>query len=230
MRFFIIILAAFAFAFVGAACSSSESESDSNGDDSPVATATDVAPPDATEPIDGDEPTVELAPTAAPEADFSLPGSTVQALLDRTYNTGQSEPPSADQLPFPPGTVVASWYQSEGAYVVHYDGLSLAVTGPLCPGNSIQTVAGFEYVSNAPSGAGACSGATTLVGPPTGVLLCGSEVLYLTAIPVSAEGTLYGTVEVYNPDGSIIGLTSLATADGAATPEIDISSCERVEA
>ncbi len=41
---------------------------------------------------------------------------------------------------------------------------------------------------------------------------------------MEAEGTLYGSVEVFLDDGSIIGVTSQAGADAAAAPEIDLSS------
>ena len=81
-------------------------------------------------------------------------------------------------------------------------------------------------MSNAPTGEGACSTATTLVPAPTGVRLWGDDVLYLTAIPVETEGTLYGTIEQFRSDSSIIGLTSQVVADSAAAPEVDLSSCD----
>ncbi len=65
----------------------------------------------------------------------------------------------------------------------------------------------------------------TIVATPTGVRLCDGEVVYLTAIPIGTEGTLFGTIERYRGDGSIIGLTIMARADSAAAPEVDFSSC-----
>ena len=175
-------------------------------------------------------PTAELTDeaTATPEDEgFSLPDTTVSASLTTTYKVPdpQGSGPSADELPVAAGSVEARWYQSGGKYVVHYAGLSLDESGPLCPGNSISTDSGFLHISNAPTEAGACTGADTLVPPPTGVKLCGELVLYLTDIPVDLAGELFGTIEIYLADGTIIGLTSTATADAAAAPEIDLSSC-----
>ncbi len=168
-----------------------------------------------------------IAACASDEA-FSLPDTPISASLTTTYKVPDpqgSGVPSADELPVAAGSVEARWYQSGGKYVVHYQGLSLAESGPLCPGNSISTDSGFLHISNAPTEAGACTGATTLVPPPTGVKLCGELVLYLTDIPVDLAGELFGTIEIYLADGTIIGLTSMATADAAAAPEVDLSSC-----
>ena len=152
-----------------------------------------------------------------PEA-FSPPDTPISASLTTTYGP-------SDQLPVAAGSVEARWYQSGGKYVVYYQGLSLAESGPLCPGNSIFAEGEFQHISNAPTEAGACTGATTLVPPPTGVKLCGELVLYLTDIPVDLAGDLYGTIEIYLVDGTIVGLTSTATVDAAAAPAIDLSSC-----
>ena len=101
-----------------------------------------------------------------------------------------------------------------------YAGLDLRRSGPLCPGNSIQTAAGFEHISNAPTERDACSGAPTLAGPAAGARTCGDLVFYLTEIPTTAEGTLFGTVERYD-DGVIVGLTSTARTNISATPDFD---------
>ena len=165
-------------------------------------------------------------PTATP-VPYLLPDTPIVAALTSIYKVqeGERSIPSAAELPVVAGSVEARWYQSSGQYVVHYAGLSLDETGPLCPGNSILTVAGFLHLSNAPSGPGGCPNAKGLASAPAGVKLCGTEVLYLTEIPVDVEGILYGTIERYLADGTIIGLTSLAEADGTAAPEIDLSSC-----
>ena len=65
----------------------------------------------------------------------------------------------------------------------------------------------------------------TLAVPPAGVMICGEDVPYVTEIPAETEGTLYGTIEVFREDGTIIGLTSTAVSDAAAQPEVDLSSC-----
>ena len=223
MRFVPLVLGVLTFSALAAACS------DGDDDGGAVLPVTAESPADATETAgDADD----TPPGDEPEpAGFSLPDTFVSAPLTDTYDTALGVPPADDTLPVPPGSVVARWYQSDGLLVIHYDGLDLAITGPLCPGNSILTITGFEFISNAPTGAGACSTATTVAEPPTGVRLCGDEVLYLTAIPVETEGTLYGTLystlERYREDGSIIGLTSGVNAAGAASfaPEVDISSC-----
>ena len=216
MRFALLLVAVLLAGMVFAACGSDDGNDDDGEPDqieSPVNDADDGA--------NGDAPAED-----ANEADgFSLPGSGLAAPLTDTYDTSGAAFSQAN-LPIAPGSVIARWYQSDGMYVVHYDGLDLAVTGPLCPGNSIQTAAGFDSVSNAPTGDGACSTATTLVDPPTGVRLCGDQVLYLTAIPVETEGTLYGTIERFREDDTIIGLTSKVEADSVAAPVVDLSSCE----
>ena len=208
MRTIAYLLAGMLFITLITACTSDDGDKDDGSTD---ATATSEST-DAT-------PTSESMDeaTATPEA-FSLPDTPISASLTTTYGP-------SDQLPVATGSVEARWYQSGGQYVVHYAGLSLAESGPICPGNSISTDSGFLHISNAPTEAGACTGATTLVPLPTGVKLCGEQVLYLTDIPVDLAGDLYGTIEIYLADGTIVGVTSTATADAASAPEIDLSSC-----
>lgn len=207
MRIALLLIAVLTAGLLIASCGDDD-------DTTPVET-----PADSTDGVD------DQADDAGNGAGFTLPDSELTAPLDQTYDTS-GDPVTDDTLPVPAGSVIARWYQSDGLYVVYYDGLDIAVTGPLCPGNSIQTAAGFEFVSNAPTGEGACSTATTLVPAPTGVRLCGDNVLYLTAIPVETEGTLFGSVEQFRADSSIIGLTSQVAADSAAAPEVALSSCE----
>lgn len=208
MRFVLLLVAVLMAGVVFAACG----DDDDKGDN--------VLPPTTEAPADdGDAPD--------DDAGFSLPESPLAAPLTDTYDTATpGVAPSDADLPVPSGSVIARWYQSNGLYVVYYDGLDLAVTGPLCPGNSIETAAGFEFITNAPTGAGACSTASPVLQPPAGVQLCGDDVLYVTSIRVATEGTLYGTIERYPGDGSIIGLTSQVPADAASAPEVDLSSCE----
>ncbi len=186
----------------------------------------DSTPAPTDPPADDAGETTEPTPTVAADL-FSLPDTPISATLTSTYKVPdpQGSGPSAAELPVAAGSVEARWYQSGGQYVVHYAGLSLDETGPICPGNSIATDSGFLHISNAPTGPGACTGVLGLATAPAGVKLCGAEVLYLTEIPVDVEGTLYGTIERYLADGTIIGLTSMAEPRLALAPEIDLSSC-----
>jgi hypothetical protein len=134
---------------------------------------------------------------------------------------GSRVPPSEAELPVPLNTVQAHWYRSGGMYVIAYGGLDLAETGAICPGSSIQTDVGFEHVSNAPTEEGACEGAENLAGPEAGVRTCGPLVLYITNIPEKTEGDLFASLERYEEDGKIVGVTGVVEADMAAAPEID---------
>ncbi len=190
-------------------------------DAAPTSTAT-TAPAQAT-------PTSPPAATPTPAAGPSLANTPVVAALSVIYKVegGRSVTPAAE-LPVPSGSVEARWYQADGRFVVFYAGLALAEAGPLCPGNSIQTATGFLHITNGPTGAGACTGVQNPAAADEGVRLCGGSVFYVTRIPVDAEGTLYGTVERFLADGTIIGLTSRVAADRDRTPAIDLSGCEAV--
>lgn len=137
---------------------------------------------------------------------------------------GQPVQVGLDELPFEPGSVEAHWYQQNGSYVIVYRGLDAASIGPLCPGNSIQTAAGFSNVSNSPNAAGGC--ADIVPEPPdgVGVQACGEHLIYLTAIPTGTAGTLYGTVESFDASGALIGQTSVVQANPPITPAIDVGS------
>ena len=160
-------------------------------------------------------------------ASFSLADTPIVASLTITYKVGPagSMVPTAAELPAPSGSIEARWYQADGRYVVYYSGLDLSASGPLCPGNSIRTTTGFQHITNAPTASGACAGAQNLAGSGEGVRLCGDQVLYATRIPVDLEGDLFGTVERFLPDGTIIGLTSMVRTDRARTPSVDLSPC-----
>jgi hypothetical protein len=167
------------------------------------------------------------AATSTPSGRLTLPQTALTAPLATGYKVvaGQPAAPTADELPVASGSVQAQWYQSSGNYVVHYFGLSLNETSPLCLGNSILTAAGFQGMTNASTTANACIGVTNFATPPAGVRFCGTDVLYVTEIPVTSEGTLYGTLEKRNADGTVIGLTSTVQADHTKAPEIDLGSC-----
>jgi hypothetical protein len=156
---------------------------------------------------------------------IALPVTDVQAILSQTYKEPGGLTPTASELPVPPGRIRALWYQSDGSYVVYYAGLSSDLYGPLCPGNSLRTASGFLYTSNSPTHEGSCQGAINVAAAPAGLKLCASKLVYLTQIPADAVGTLYGSIEIYQGDGTVIGLTSLAETVDGPVPEVDLSTC-----
>lgn len=186
------------------------------------------------EPTTAPNPTTIPEPTAAPTdepAAMELPATSSVGVLGAnagsTYKVevgtkGKLEFDESE-LPAPPSSVEAHWYKSGGRYVVAYIGLDMSVAGPLCPGNSIRTATGFEFVSNAPTEEGACEGFTTLTSDPdVGPRVCQGILLYVTAIPSDTQGTLYGTLEMLADDGAaLIGLTSTAESS-PDIPEIDL--------
>jgi hypothetical protein len=179
-----------------------------------------------------DAPSARPPSTRPSVAALDLPDTTVTATIDQPYNTSGDPFRPADLGGVEPGDVTARWYVEGDRWVVHYDGLDADATGPLCLGNSAQTAAGFEHVSNAPTEAGACEHFDgTLATDPVGVRRCGEDVLYLTAIPADVEGVLYASIETqYQTPGSVVGLTSVADPAGAAPPKIDLDdpACEVV--
>ena len=166
------------------------------------------------------------APTPTPEG-FYLPDTPVAALMLDGYAVRDAEEITylTTDLPIIAGTAAAFWYQAMGRYVVVFDGLDLAATGPICPGASIETDGGFAYVSNGPTAAGACDGAPTLAQTPAGPYICDGFLAYVTEIPAGTEGSLYGTLETYD-DGTIYGITSRTRGDASTAPEIDMTECE----
>jgi hypothetical protein len=161
----------------------------------PAPTPTATSPPPAPTPRATDTP---VAPTPEPTATpttapvvVELPTTPSTGVLGAdflmTYKVDLATFEELDfdesELPVPPGTVEAHWYSSGGRYVVAYVGLDLSATGALCPGNSILTDQGFEFISNAPTEEGACEGFPTLTTEPeVGPSVCQGTVLYVTAV------------------------------------------------
>lgn len=173
-------------------------------------------------------PTVE--PTVTSSTPKELPHTSISAVLgvepNTTYKvdmaTFESLAFEESDLPAATGAVTAQWYTSAGRYVVAYVGLDLSKTGPLCPGNSILTAAGFSNVSNAPTEEGACEGFPTLTtDPEVGPIVCQGSLLYVTAIPSDQQGMLFGTIEALTGDGALIGLTS-SVQSSPDIPEINL--------
>jgi hypothetical protein len=126
---------------------------------------------------------------------------------------------AASPVPWP---TEAHWYQSDGHYVVLYRGFDAAGSIAICAGNSLgQPGPPWVNVSNSPYLAGAdeiCVGVPKIADPPSGVFACGSLLYYVTEIPVTGEGVLFGTLEIGTANG-FEGETSQATTDIASTPE-----------
>ena len=193
------------------------------------APTTDTIPESTPKPTETSiPPTVE--PTATSSTPKELPHTSTSALLgvepNTTYKidmaTFESLAFEESELPAAPGAVTAQWYTSAGRYVVAYVGLGLSETGPLCPGNSILTGAGFSNVSNAPTEGGACEGFPTLTtDPEVGPIVCQGSLLYVTAIPSDQQGMLFGTLEALTGDSAIIGLTS-SVQSSPDIPEINL--------
>jgi hypothetical protein len=172
-------------------------------------TTTTVAPSTTTTTAAGTTTTIEPPPSGT-----GVPETPVVAVLE-AYNEPGTEL-------FSPGTVEAHWYQWDGLYVVLYRGIDADAVSPLCPGNSIEVTEGeFLHVSNSPIGATAdeiCVGVPRLAQGESGASACGALLYYITEIPIEADGTLYGTIEV-NDGSGFAGQTSRAATDIASTPE-----------
>ena len=110
--------------------------------------------------------TTEAPAPAGPE----LPPTGVTAVIDMPYKWGdESGTATQEELPFPIGGVEAHWYQAGDVYAVVYVGLDLEQSGPLCPGNSILTGSGYEFVGNSPTPGASGEGSAPIPDPPAGV-------------------------------------------------------------
>jgi len=174
------------------------------------------------EEVEEEPAATEVPPTPEPTATdepVMLPVSMVSAVLgEGDFNTYKVSLPGMapldfddSELPAPPGSVTANWFTSGGFYVVAYYGLDLEASGPLCPGNSILSGGGWLHISNAPTEEGACDTFPTLTtDPDVGPIICHGELFYRTAIPSDLQGTLFGTLEMLDADGNLVGMTSQA--------------------
>ena len=163
------------------------------------------------------------------DANAGVPLSPIYAVLDQTYHTKGG---AFDAVAFRigAGAVQAYWYQVGDTWAVFYKGVDQGALAGKCVGNSIKTAAGFANVTNAPVGsATACAGFTTKILPAGAIVKCGGGIglfVYVTAIPIAAAGTLYASIEMGLPDGSIMGITSQAPSTNRTPPPIlDLSKC-----
>lgn len=170
-------------------------------------------------------PTTTAAPTTTTAV--GLPETPIVATLDSSYHTAGEFDPAV--MGFAEGDVTAHWYVADGFYVVVFEGFDHDAAGPACPGASIVLTGreGFwDFVANAESPGADCSDFPTLTDDPgVRALVCAGQMAFRTAIPADSEGTLYGTIE--KPEaGGIIGVTSTASTDLGAAPEIDLTTLE----
>ena len=216
-KFFLIILAA---ALILGACSGS-TEKDVEIAEEVMATdkpaATDVPPtpePTATEEM----VMLPVSMVAAPlgEGEFNAYKVVLPSFMPMDFEESE--------LPAAPGMVTANWFTSGGYYVVAYYGLDLEVNDVLCPGNSIMSGGTWLHITNAPTAEGACEGFPTLTeDPDVGPVDCHGVLFYRTAIPSDLQGTLYGTLEMLDADGNLVGITSQAEST-AEMLEIDLAA------
>ncbi|MBT8203065.1 MAG: hypothetical protein KJO87_07160 [Acidimicrobiia bacterium] len=165
--------------------------------------------------------TTTTASAAGPDA---RPATPVTAVLGADpangsyYTAGEFD---ATVMGIELNTVTAEWYRAEGFFVVFFNGVDTSDTGPLCPGASVATENGFEFVSNAPTTGADCSGFITLTEDPgVRALECDGALAYRTAIPENSAGFLFGTLERPVGDG-IMGLTSFVDNRTGDIPEVD---------
>jgi len=225
---------ALALALVAAACGDDTTTETEAPDTSSAAETTTTAAPTSTAAATttttaAATTTTTAAPTttttAAPTTTVAaLPDTALQApILDGDgYKFGNiAGAATADELPFPlGGAITARWYTAGDRWVVVYDGLDVAASGALCPGNSILNAAsgGFEFISNSPTPGAQCVGAPNVV--DGAVMMCNGQVSYATEIPTGIAGTLFASIEVYPGDGNNLGASVPIPTDGTGT-EID---------
>ncbi len=195
----------------------------------------------AEEPEPAEEPAVEPEPTEEPADDPTPEPEPTATPEPEPEPTATPEPEPEPELrgeitesfvgaPLAPyagtsivdGEVKAYWNNgSNGTLVAIYHGAGLGDLTSLCPGNSAFTGGSFQYVTNTPAAAGACTDFPT---PTSALLVCSSNVvLYQSAIPNDTEGELYASLEWRQEDGSIIGLTGVSI-NQPGTPEIDFNA------
>lgn len=174
--------------------------------------------------------TTTMAPTttvAAVVLDSPVTSSFAGPFSTYIFGASQGEA-SAEQLGFDPASVTVHWFRGSATYVAVYQGLDAGASMYLCPGNSILQAGGWVHVSNAPAPGSDCAaaagfGITVIESVPgaSGVQACNGVLSYITAIPSDQDGELFGSVEVYPPDGVFFGASGSVPVVAADVPEID---------
>ena len=168
--------------------------------------------------------TTTTVPDTTEPPETTVPPSVEPVVVERSGVVGdfQRYQPD-DDLPFEDDEIEAHWYTWDETFVVVYAGWEATEDNPFCPGNSLQTATGFEYISNSPTHEGGCdpeeSGPSLIpIDAALGARVCEGLVVYRTTIPLvddldaPTEGVLYGSVERAVNDG-YIGATSMAPVD-----------------
>jgi hypothetical protein len=170
------------------------------------------------------QPPDETTPSPEEAEAVDLEASTVTHPLDTPYKVnadGSAASPEEGELPAPAGSIRVHWYKTDEDWVALFQGIE---ADGLCPGTSLQTEAGFEHVSNSPTQEGACEGIEVIASPPDGVRVCDGVMIYVSLIPVDAEGTLFASVQTNEEGGEQVGITGGTQADAAAAPDIDLDA------
>lgn len=230
-----LVLVLGSLALIAAACGEGDSGSDASEAPAPTEAPTTAAPTTTTtvaSTTTAVTTTTSTTTTTTQPGAPSLPDSPVVTALGadpaETYKVDLAAfAPldfTEDELPVPPGAAEVRWYVHQDRYVAAFSGFDPSAAGPLCPGASILTSNGWEFVSNAPTEEGACEGFPTLTDDPlVEAKVCQGTLFYVTLVPSELQGTLFGTLEALAEPGILVGLTSTAeSADGA--PEIDLGA------
>lgn len=124
----------------------------------------------------------------------------------------------------PPAVAEVRWYTYQDRNVVAFSNFDVSAAGPPCPGASILTDVGFEFVSNAPTEERACEGFPTVTTDPVvEARICQGTLFYVTLVPSEMQGSLFGTLEALAEPGILVGLSS--TAESAlGAPGIDLDA------
>jgi hypothetical protein len=209
--------------------SSSESTAPPTGTETTAAATTTAAPTTTTQ---APATTTTAAPTTTTTTVALVPESPVTSSFAGTYVFGDGQgAASAEQLGFDPDSITVHWFRGSSTYVAVYRGLDAGASTYLCPGNSIRQADGWVHISNAAAPGSDCSaaeafGATVIgsVAGVSGVQACDGVLSYITTIPNDQDGELFGTVEVFPPDGVFFGASGSIPVVAADVPEIDESA------
>ena len=197
LLFFLVVVAA--FGLLAAACG------DDSGSDESAAT---TGAPSTTAPAEEESDAV------------MVDASPLTAVLADSPDTNFLAGPDGEEL-YPAGSVTAHWYSGGDTLAVVYTGAPTDMD--LCPGASVQSgdPNNFEFVANAPSDdPDGCEGFPTL-DPEASARVCGPVIIFTSVIPTESEGTLYGTLELSDPDVVSRGATSTVDTTGETPPDLD---------
>jgi hypothetical protein len=134
---------------------------------------------------------------------------------------GVDLPPYGDDEVFEPGEVEVQWYQWNSLFVVLFRGVRPEAN--LCLGNSILSGNSFDFHSNSKLGdEEPCQGPAgdDLAGEAFGVRACGELVYYLTEIPTSESGALFGSADLWAVPDAISGATDVSGVTGVVDTEL----------